>query len=86
MSVQAYHLADDFVDVDAERALLASLTSQPRLYWECVDLLHADVFAGEPEAWRSLSGAITSEKTPSVPPEWMATADTIGTARRLADL
>lgn len=86
MPLQSYHLADEFVDPEAEHGLLASLASQPRLYWECVDLLHAEVFAAEPEAWKVLSEAITGERTPSVPPDWVATDDPCGIARRLADL
>lgn len=86
MTTRPYHLADDFIDVEAERAFLAALAVQPRLYWECTDLLHGEVFAAEQDVWRFLSEAVVSEGVPDVPAEWPPAADPSGTARHLADL
>lgn len=85
MPVQAYHLAQEFVDPDAERSMLAALARDPRLYWQHVDLLQG-AFSGEPEAWTALSGAITGEQPPVVPHDWLPAPDPAATAIRLADL
>jgi len=42
--MQSYHLADEFTDIAAEQALLASLVQSPALYWDLLDLLTPDVF------------------------------------------
>ena len=37
--MQSYHLTDEFTDIEAEQALLASLMQFPGLYWDLLDLL-----------------------------------------------
>ena len=37
--MQSYHLTDEFTDIPAEQALLASLAQSPALYWDLLDLL-----------------------------------------------
>ena len=44
--MRTYHLAEDFADVAAEQALLASLTQSPALYWDLLDLLTPEIFTG----------------------------------------
>jgi hypothetical protein len=34
LAVQAYHLSDEWVDVEAERSLVAAVAKNPPLYWE----------------------------------------------------
>jgi len=85
MPVQAYHLAQEFIDPEAERSMLAALARDPRLYWQHVDLLNG-AFAGEPEAWTALSDAIASERPPAIPQHWRPDPDPGAGASRLADL
>ena len=85
MPVQEYHLADEFTDGDAERALLASLMRTPSLYWEHVDLL-SQAFVLEKEAWEALSAAVRDERSPSVPGGWVCAPDPGATAHHLAEL
>jgi hypothetical protein len=37
--MQSYRLTDEFADIEAEQALLASLMQSPGLYWDLLDLL-----------------------------------------------
>lgn len=85
MPVQAYHLAQEFVDSEAERSMLAALAQDNRLYWQHVDLIQG-TFAAEPEAWEAISGAITDEQPVQVDDGWQVTVDPDATAKRLADL
>lgn len=85
MPLQTYHLADEFADREAERAVLASLVHTPRLYWEHVDLL-SDAFLLEKEAWGALSAAICEEKIPSLPEAWPCAPDLAAMVQRLAEL
>ena len=85
MTIQAYHLADDFIDSEAERSLLAALARNPQVYWQHLDLLQS-TFIAEQEAWSNLSSSITNEKPPVVPAEWQPSEDPEATAKRLADL
>ena len=45
--MQSYHLTDEFTDIVAEQALLASLMQSPGLYWDLLDLLTPEVFTKE---------------------------------------
>jgi replicative DNA helicase len=85
-SMQRYHLADDFTDVLAEQALLASLTRTPTLYWELLELLTPDVFSQEADTWRAVALALETAQSPSVPADWSPAPDPHTTARRLVDL
>jgi replicative DNA helicase len=69
--VKTYHLADDFIDKQAERALLIAISQQPDLYWELLDDLSPGVFICEPETWKTLSATIEAEKQPQIPEEWI---------------
>ena len=52
--MQSYHLTDEFTDIAAEQALLASLVQSPTLYWDLVDLLTPEVFTKEADTGRPL--------------------------------
>jgi len=49
--MQSYHLTDEFTDIVAEQALLASLMQSPVLYWDLLDLLTPEVFTKEADTW-----------------------------------
>ncbi len=53
MSVQPFHLADEWTSPEDERALVAAVAKNPALYWELLDLLPAGAFADAEaaEAW-----------------------------------
>ena len=90
--MKRYGLADRFRDHDLERAVLAAVARDPKLYWVLLDSLHAEgVFAHEGEAWQRvraaaendaprdvIGDALAAEWTPSVKPE--------EDAEKLADL
>jgi replicative DNA helicase len=84
--MQRYHLADDFTDVLAEQALLASITHTPSLYWELLDLLTPEIFSTEADIWRTVALAMETARPPTVPADWSPTPDPHATAYRLADL
>jgi len=86
MSVQPFHLADEWTSPEDERALVAAVAKNPALYWELLDLLPAGAFADAEaaEAWEQLAAAVEAEKTPEAPP-WAPAADPRATARALAD-
>jgi len=69
--LKTFSLADDFIDEQAERALLVAISQQPDLYWELLDDLSPGVFVCEPETWQALSAAIEAEKQPKIPEEWL---------------
>jgi hypothetical protein len=48
--MHAYRLVDDFVDAEAEQALLASLTHIPTLYWDLLDLITPEIFLTQADA------------------------------------
>lgn len=83
--MQTFHLTDEFTDPAAEQAIIAAITQQPDLYWQCIDLLPAEAFVQERGAWRDLMAAVESERQPRAC-SWMPARDAIATARRLADL
>lgn len=86
MSVQPFHLTEEFVDVATERALLAAIARQPDLYWELFDLLPAGVFVTEAAAWQVLAQASEDEAPTAMPEGWEPAVDSRGAARHLADL
>ena len=82
MSMQPFHLADEWTSPEDERALVAAVAKNPALYWELLDLLPAGAFADAEaaEAWEQLAAAVEAEKTPEAPP-WAPAADPRATAR-----
>src|SRR4030095_7369896 len=56
--MQRYHLTDEFTDIPAEQALLASLAQAPALYWDLVDLLTPEVFTKEIDTWQAITLAL----------------------------
>jgi replicative DNA helicase len=84
--MQTYHLTDEFTDIAAEQALLASLTQTPTLYWDLVDLLTADLFPTEAATWQRVAQALDLEQRPTVPADWPPAVDPHATAQRLRDL
>lgn len=84
--MRTFTLADEFVDAEAERALLASLAREPELFWELADWLPEGAFAAEPEAWAAVAGACERGEHPQVPADWRPAEDPRRTAERLADL
>src|SRR5256886_16321854 len=84
--MQSYHLADEFTDIAAEQALLASLMQSPALYWDLLDLLTPDVFTKEADTWQTIALTLETSQSPSVLADWLPAPDPHATARRLADL
>lgn len=88
MAVQAYHLPDEWVDVEAERSLVAAVAKEPPRYWEVFEHLPAGVFVDEQAAavWHDVAEDIEAERTPQAPDEWKPSPDPVDAARHLADL
>ena len=86
LPMQSYHLADEFTDLAAEQALLASLMQSPALYWDLLDFLTPDIFTKEAETWQALALALEANQPPTVPADWLPSPDPHATARRLVDL
>ena len=84
--MQTYHLADEFTDVAAEQALLASIVGTPTLYWEFLDLLTTEMFSHEATMWQQIALACEAAQIPQVPAAWLPAPDPHATVRRLADL
>src|SRR4030095_10388042 len=84
--MQSYHLTDEFTDIEAEQALLASLIQAPGLYWDLLDLLTPDVFSHETPTWQALALALETDQSPSLPTDWLPASDPHATAHRLVDL
>ena len=84
--MQSYHLTDEFTDIEAEQALLASLMQSPGLYWDLLDLLTTEVFSHETPTWQALALALETGQSPSLPIDWIPTSDPHATAHRLVDL
>lgn len=84
--MKTYHLADDFVDVEAERGTLAAIATTPALYWELLDTLPAGAFTVEAETWGAVAQAIEAEMPAPVPADWAPAGNPQASARRLADL
>src|SRR5690606_11089453 len=83
-----FQLTDDWVDIEAERGLVAAVAKAPALYWEAIDYLPEGVFVDDEAAaaWRQVADDIEAGKTPEAPAGWPADRDPLKTARRLADL
>ena len=56
--MQSYHLTDEFTDIAAEQAVLASIKQSPALYWDFVDFLTLEVFTKEASTWQALTLAL----------------------------
>jgi replicative DNA helicase len=84
--MQSYHLTDEFTDIAAEQAILASLMQSPKLYWDLLDLLTPEVFTKEADTWKALALALETSQLPSVPTDWLSAPDPHATAQRLVDL
>ena len=84
--MQSYHLTDEFTDIEAEQALLASLMQSPGLYWDLLDLLTSEVFSHETPTWQALALALETGQSPSLPADWLPASDPHATAHRLVDL
>jgi replicative DNA helicase len=84
--MQSYRLTDEFADIEAEQALLASLMQSPGLYWDLLDLLTPEVFSQETPTWQALALALETGQSPSIPADWLPAPDPHATAQRLVDL
>src|ERR671930_1323473 len=84
--MQSYHLTDEFTDIEAEQALLASLMQSPGLYWDLLDLLTPEVFSHETPTWQALALALETGQSPRIPADWLPASDPYATAHRLVDL
>ena len=84
--MQSYHLTDEFTDILAEQALLASLAQSPALYWDLIDLLTLEVFVQETLTWKTIVLALESNQPCIIPTDWLPAPDPHTTAQRLADL
>ena len=81
-----YHLTDEFMDMEAERKLLMSLSQNHLLYWDLLDLLTPELFPTEAAAWQHVAQALELEQRPIIPTDWSPAADPYATAQRLRDL
>jgi len=84
--MQSYHLTDEFTDIVAEQALLASLTQSPALYWDLLDLLTPEVFTKEVDTWKALARAFETGQSLSVSADWLPAPNPHATVQRLVDL
>jgi replicative DNA helicase len=84
--MQSYRLTDEFTDIEAEQALLASLMQSPGLYWDLLDLLTPEVFSQETPAWLALTLALETGQSPTIHADWLPAPDPHATAQRLVDL
>jgi hypothetical protein len=84
--MQSYHLTDEFTDIPAEQALLASLAQSPALYWDLLDLLTSEVFAHETPTWKAIALALESDQPRIIPADWLPAPDPHATAQHLVDL
>jgi len=84
--MQSYHLTDEFTDIVAEQAVLASIKHSPMLYWDLLDLLTPEVFTKEADTWKTLALALETGQPSSVSADWLPAPDPHATAQRLADL
>src|SRR5262249_58960543 len=84
--MQSYHLTDEFTDIEAEQAILASLVQSPGLYWDLLDLLTPEVFSHETPTWHALTVALETGQPPAIPADWLPAPDPHATTRRLVDL
>jgi replicative DNA helicase len=84
--MQSYRLTDEFTDIEAEQALLASLMQSPGLYWDLLDLLTTGAFSQGAPTWQALALALETGQSPSIPADWLPAPDPHATAQRLVDL
>ena len=84
--MQSYHLTDEFTDISAEQALLASLAQSSALYWDLLDLLTPEVFAHETSTWKTIALAFESDQPRIIPADWLPAPDPHTTAQHLMDL
>lgn len=81
-----FHMADEFVDAEAERSLIAAIGTAPALFWQVLDLLPVGTFALEAATWQAVTAAVEDGRQPEVPADWTLAEDAEAAARRLADL
>jgi replicative DNA helicase len=84
--MQSYRLTDEFTDIPAEQALLASLAQSPALYWDLLDLLTPEVFAHETLTWKAIALAFESDQPRIIPADWLPAPDPHTIAQHLVDL
>ena len=84
--MHTYRLQDEFTDLRAEQALLASLAAAPARYWELLDVLTPDLFTATQDTWQPLALALEAAQRPHVPADWLPAAEPHATAQRLLDL
>lgn len=84
--MHTYCLQDEFTDLRAEQALLASLAAAPARYWELLDVLTPDLFTATQDTWQPLALALEAAQRPHVPADWLPAAEPHATAQRLLDL
>ena len=83
---QAANLADDFVDVDVERGVIAAVAREAPLFFELIDRLPEGAFAAESSAWAALASAMQDGKPWAVPDGWTPASNPHEAADQLADL
>jgi replicative DNA helicase len=83
---QQFNLASQFSDPDLERALVATIASQPEIYWDILDLLPEEAFTEARQEFGALVTAIEAgQPTPSTT-DGHPVEDPQEAARTLADL
>lgn len=86
--MKRFHLADEFVDTEAEQGLLVAIRDDPYLYWRLVDNLPEGCFVAEEDLWGEFLHALGEEEPhfPELPEDWELTEPPEDLAKRLADL
>lgn len=87
MSISPYSLASEFTAPADELALIAALADDHAKYFECIDLLDAQVFTEHQSLFETVAVAIEDQTPlPSLPPDVVRVTDPIATSQLLADL
>lgn len=86
METKKYSLADEFINEEAERGVLAAVAQSPNLFWEIHEYLPTEAFAAHSGVWQQVVGLIETENPLPVPTEWIPAVDPLAEAKELAAL
>ena len=84
--MQSYHLTDEFTDIAAEQALLASLIAVSRVVLGSARSPHSRSLYPRSDTWQALTLALETGQPLTVPADWLPAPDPHATAQRLVDL
>src|SRR5690348_14614814 len=72
-----YRLADEFVDHETERGVVAAAARDAAVYWRLADIVAPDAFAAERAAWDEVATATEEDRPVRMPPDWQPAADPV---------